>query len=365
MRYRRSHFFRMLLLSLCMLFAATDLQARDLTPEREALPMSQVNAQAHKLVVAPGAAFRINPILIVPPGMQGQSSDLYAMAMINGRMMVKTPTGWQDYVGSLSVFDRVVLGPSLQTFEFDSGLVNVDAGDSIDFYYFYNGYQLSLRGNGMRFDLETGGECDVFEIPQSATAIETVDVTELPQATVSAACRTIAPRLHVPAEDQGHLVYLYAAILTDDDLMIKTAAGWLPYDGVNFPWFSAATLDAELADFDLPVNLVGGYEGEVWFYYAYLIEQEVLMGNALQLNISDMVDNLHDLLDYVVMIDNHPGSFGDILQYALQPQPCFNIPQKTRTREPVRLPGMHSKETTPTGGTINLKNAPARPIFFQ
>ncbi len=69
----------------------------------------------------------------------------------------------------------------------------------------------------------------------------------------------------------GIQAQLFAAIITKNGVLVKTTQGWQDYDG-----------------------------GEVFFYYAYLVNREVLKGDAMHIKISETSGDAEDLTNAIL-----------------------------------------------------------------
>ncbi len=296
------------------------------------VPLDTLNPADVQLTHIAETCLTISPSLQVVDGVGKNGVNLFAAILMGNDVMVKAADGWEKYYGGdLLPFatlssDTVSSGAELTGFELPVSFLPEHYDGEIFFYYAFSVEGTKdFLGSVLRFkmvppDLIQG---DQFAFSRPVVPIDFLNADELPLTDISDTCQTIAPSLHVADEDVGHEAQLFAAIITNKAVLVKTAQGWQDYDGGELFHFAIVNLGSELKAFDLPVTLPANnldtspaaidtpnptlsvpssllsktdegipsltviHGNEVLFYYAYLINKEILKGNAMRIEVSE------------------------------------------------------------------------------
>ncbi|MBF0243018.1 MAG: hypothetical protein HQK64_11165, partial [Desulfamplus sp.] len=254
-------------------------EARPLEPNQQTVPLSQMNAESLILTINPNEAFTVSPTLSIPKEDQGSVVKLFAIALHSDWALLMDQLGWKPYSGEITMFGNVTLSETLQPFTLDGGKLIKNLGESIDIFYGYELAQSSFFGNAIHFQRAEGGdvsiseyciEHDIFKINQESVDLLTLSADDLLLVPLSDNCGSVSPSIKVLDVDVGKVAQVFAAILVEDYIIVKTPSGWdfYNYDKEFLP-FQITTLDKELTGFELPVP--ADYYGEVFYYYAYFI----------------------------------------------------------------------------------------------
>ncbi len=291
MQTERKRLFWIFFIGYLLLFNTPNfLEARDITPEQPAVPMSQIDAEGFVFNVSSDEAVTIAPKLIVPLEHQGEIGNLFAVALQSNWAVLMDSSGWIPYSGEIKMFSKVNLGSVVEPFT-----VNIDklikAGESIDFFYGYEIEKTFFLGNALRFKIESEDadnqnqtqNQDVFKLSQSADELGTLSPLELPLTQIFYNCRALIPSIQVADAHVGSAAQLFAAIFIEQYVIVKTSTGWNFYNGGDLIPFKTIKLEKELSEFDLP--LPPSYDGEVFYYYAYLVNRKSMAGNAMRVTV--------------------------------------------------------------------------------
>ncbi|SLM29494.1 exported hypothetical protein [Desulfamplus magnetovallimortis] len=293
----------MFLLMLCLFISGLAF-AKTVAPEQPVIPFQDMDAEELIIEISPDEIFTIDPLLIIPDKDQGKEVSLFAMALHSQWALVMGESGWKLYMGEVTMFKEFDLGDTLQQFALDGNRLINTPGDSIDLFYGYAIQEPYFAGNALRFRVESSEtiQCDEFQICSTAIAVNKINPGKLPLTPISNRCREIVPSLEVSHIKSDSEVKLFAALLMDEGIMLKTDQGWEEYyDGDLIPFMSINSGNPSISDdismespslmtltgFDFPLTLLPeNYEGEVFLYYAVNVEGKTeLLGNALRFHI--------------------------------------------------------------------------------
>ncbi|MBF0210549.1 MAG: hypothetical protein HQK68_06655 [Desulfamplus sp.] len=271
-------------------------EAKTLEPNQQTVTLSQMDAESLILTINPNEAFTVSPTLTIPKEDQGSIVKLFAIALHSDWALLMDKSGWKPYSGEITLFGEITLSEILQPFTFDGGKLIKNLGESIDIFYGYEVVKSSFFGNAIHFqraaeeegDLSTFEYCiehDIFKINQESVDLLTLNADELLLVSLSDNCGSVSPSIKVLDADVGKVAQVFAAILVEDYIIVKTPSGWdfYNYDKEFLP-FQITTLDKELTGFELPVP--ADYYGEVFYYYAYFITRTDMRGNAMRVNVA-------------------------------------------------------------------------------
>ncbi|MBF0378376.1 MAG: hypothetical protein HQK72_12970 [Desulfamplus sp.] len=269
-----------------LIFGTNQLQARSLTPNQPAIPMNQIDAESLILNITPNEQSTISPTLTILAEDKGQLANLFAMVLHKDWVILMTESGWKPYSGDITMFGQVKLDEdTLKPFDLDCSRLINSVGDSIDIFYGYEIEKISFLGNALHFQRRSPAniEENIFTFSQLAIPIENFDSNKLMLNSISDNCNVVSPSLSVAESDVGHKAQLFAAILTEGYVIVKTQSGWEFYDGKELLPFKTLVLEKEVSEFNLPVP--ADYYGEVFYYYAYLVKRKDIVGNGMRVNV--------------------------------------------------------------------------------
>lgn len=288
MKRYKTKLFWIFFMGLFLFFPKSVLQARSLQSHQPVIPMSQMDAGTLTMTVSPAEPFTVDPILEIPTQDQGKVVTLFAIVLNRNWVILMTESGWKPYFGDITMFGKVTLASdTLQPFSLDGGRLISSAGDSIDLFYGYETEQELLLGNLLRFYNAAPDPLpkETFEISQPATTFDNLNPADQPLTAIPNTCNALIPSLSVADADVGRAAQLFAAIFIGEYVIVKTSQGWEMYYGGDLRPFNTVILQKDLSEFELP--LPETYDGEVYYYYAYLVNRTDMVGNAMRVNVSE------------------------------------------------------------------------------
>lgn len=288
----------------------------DLTISKPAIPLESIDVDSLPITLFPMNAENISASLSVPTEAVGSTADLFAAALIDHHILIKTSDGWrlfEDEGPGIEPFGFATLASEQSHFEISlESLQEVVSAkstpsdiDNIFFYYAYvSKMHPSFMGNIINLQ-RTDPDCqtqDLFTWAQQAHPIANLQLIQFPNMTLSDQCHTVSPSLTVDPAHVGKEAQLFALLISGDQMIVKGASGWEHYNKEVLKPFSTVTLQSQISGFDLGNLWEEGMESDVgqkpdevtsatafnWyndltFYFAYTIEDEILKGNGFSL----------------------------------------------------------------------------------
>ncbi len=264
----------------------SNLEARSITPEQPAIPMSQIDSEKFIFTVGSNEIITIAPNLTVPLEHQGEIGNLFAIALHNNWAVLMDKSGWKPYIGEITMYGKTTLTNLVQPFIVDINRL-IKTGESIDFFYGYEIEDTVFLGNAVHFQKSKNNKLkeNIFKIVQPSNSLKNLTPEKLPLNLIADNCGTVSPSLEISDIDVGNKAQIFAAVFVENYIIVKTQFGWEFYDGGELKTFKNIVLKKEIQEFDVPIP--DGYYGEVFYYYAYLLNRKTMVGNGMRVNVVD------------------------------------------------------------------------------